>query len=134
MSETSNFSSGCSYSKGDLQEIGRSDIFHYGNRSPISNSTILGKSEFQSAGYNVDFGYLYFNDNLILAVGYPGMNVLGTYDTLPVNLSRAGSVILYNLSSTPATEVARFEGNRRYSGFGSLVKVKRFILSHTQNN
>jgi hypothetical protein len=50
---------------------------------------------------------------------------MGSYWTVPLNLTRAGMVILYNMTSTP-TEIARFEGNRRYGGFGSLVKVRSF--------
>lgn len=113
----------CAFSPQDIQETGRADIFNYGQVSKIKNQTILGTIEQEAAGYSLDFGYLYDTQTLILAVGYPGMTVMGSYWTVPLNLTRAGMVILYNMTSTP-TEIARFEGNRRYGGFGSLVKVR----------
>ena len=117
------FSPNCSYSAKDVQEAGRADIFNYGKIYNIKNTTILGTTEYESAGYSLDFGYLYGGDSLYMAVGYPGMTVQGSYWTLPLNLTRAGSVIIYNMTTNIPTEVARFDGNRRYGGFGSLVKV-----------
>lgn len=117
------FSQNCSYSAKDVQEAGRADIFNFGRKYNIKNTTILGTTEYESAGYSLDFGYLYGGDNLYMAIGYPGRTVQGSYWTLPLNLTRAGSVIIYNVTTTIPTEVARFDGNRRYGGFGSLVKV-----------
>lgn len=117
------FSPNCSYSAKDVQEAGRADIFNYGKIYNIKNTTIIGTTEYESAGYSLDFGYLYGGDSLYMAVGYPGMTVQGSYWTLPLNLTRAGSVIIYNMTTNIPTEVARFDGNRRYGGFGSLVTV-----------
>ncbi|XP_052090301.1 phosphatidylinositol-glycan-specific phospholipase D-like [Mytilus californianus] len=78
----------------------------------------------ESAGYSLDFGYLYDTATMILAVAFPGMTVEGSYLTLPVNLTRAGVVILYNMTGTTPVEVARFEGNSRYGGFGTLVMIE----------
>lgn len=113
----------CAFSPKDIQEIGRAEIFNYGHMSTIQNLTLLGTIEQESAGYSLDFGYLYDSQTLILAVGFPGMKVEGMYWTLPVNITRAGAVILYNMSTPTPTEIAIFKGNRRYAGFGSLVQI-----------
>jgi hypothetical protein len=59
----------CSYSAKDVQEAGRADIFNYGKIYNIKNTTILGTTEYESAGYSLDFGYLYGGDSLYMAVG-----------------------------------------------------------------
>jgi hypothetical protein len=68
------FSPNCSYSARDVQEAGRADIFNYGKIYNIKNTTILGTTEYESAGYSLDFGYLYGGDSLYMAVGYPKKN------------------------------------------------------------
>lgn len=102
-------------------------MFNYGKTSVIKNQTILGTKRHESAGFSVDFGYLYDKSSLILAVGYPGMTVEGSYWTLPINITSAGSVILYNVTTSSSVEVARFAGNSRYGSFGSLVSVIIYV-------
>ncbi|VDI05751.1 glycosylphosphatidylinositol phospholipase D [Mytilus galloprovincialis] len=114
----------CKFDIHDVQEIGRADIYNYGNMSTIKNLTILGTKSHESAGYSLDFGYLYDKVTMILAVAFPGMTVEGSYLTLPVNITRAGMVILYNMTGSTPVEVARFEGNSRYGGFGTLVMIE----------
>jgi hypothetical protein len=84
------FSPNCSYSARDVQEAGRADIFNYGKIYNIKNTTILGTTEYESAGYSLDFGYLYGGDSLYMAVGYPGMTVQGKLLIQPIKVWALG--------------------------------------------
>lgn len=112
----------CNISSSDTQGVGRLSTYNMGSKVKMGNFTFTGNEEFQNMGYSSDIGYPYGDNSLILAVGIPGASVNGTILTIPFIFPQAGMVILYNMSSTTPTEVARFEGNRHYSRYGGLVK------------
>lgn len=79
-------------------------------------------------GFCSDFGRPYGDDSLILAISAPGDTVPGMAATLPVLITQAGSVILFNISSTgDISEMATFYGDTRYSQFGSFIQVGFFF-------
>ena len=81
-------------------------------------------------GFCSDFGKPYGDDSLILAISAPGDTVPGVAATLPVLITQAGSVILFNISTVgEISEMATFYGDTRYSQFGSFIQVGYFFLS-----
>lgn len=107
----------------DVLNVGRLDVFNYGNKSKIENRTLIGQNSNDFAGFSADFGTMYDNVSVILCVGYSGMTVSGSYVGLSINVTRAGSVTLYNMSDPSSSEIARFDGSTRYGRFGSYVMV-----------
>ena len=82
-------------------------------------------------GFCSDFGRPYGDDSLILAISAPGDTVPGVAATLPVLITQAGSVILFNISSTgDISEMATFYGDTRYSQFGSFIQVGFFFIQN----
>ena len=76
-------------------------------------------------GFCSDFGRPYGDDSLILAISAPGDTVPGVAATLPVLITQAGSVILFNISTVGDISVmATFYGDTRYSQFGSFIQVR----------
>ncbi|CAG2227356.1 GPLD1 [Mytilus edulis] len=124
---------GYNLESGDIDGDGHDDLImglpFYTDEYNQSGLVAAMMSSKDVPGYSLDFGYLYDKVTMILAVAFPGMTVEGSYLTLPVNITRAGMVILYNMTGSTPVEVARFEGNSRYGGFGTLVMENRPVTA-----
>ena len=86
----------------------------------------MGTFEYQSAGYDMDFGFPYdtkSRNSLIVAYSIPGNNVIGRLNGEEDKIYRAGSVILVNYTDNMSHVMARFDGNRRYARFGHAIRV-----------
>lgn len=82
--------------------------------------TINGRNRFDQAGYSSDIGDPFGNGSSILAVGVPGMDVIGRVYSSSEKFTQGGGVVLM---TAELKEVAQFTGDRMFSRFGSVVKV-----------
>lgn len=113
----------CSYSEYDIQCVGQSHLFSYWPQ--LSNFSIMGTFEYQSAGYDMDFGFPYDTkswNSLMIAYSIPGNNVIGRLNGEEDKIYRAGSVILVNYTDNMSHVMARFDGNRKYARFGHAIR------------
>ncbi|XP_078332913.1 phosphatidylinositol-glycan-specific phospholipase D-like [Crassostrea virginica] len=113
----------CQFSVDDKQGVGSLTLINTKNTTSFQNLSLSGKDEFDMIGFCSDFGRPYGDDSLILAISAPGDTVPGVAATLPVLITQAGSVILFNISSAgDISEMATFYGDTRYSQFGSFIQ------------
>lgn len=108
------------YQATDIQSVGRLNVYSFGQSFPTMPSlTINGRDKFDQAGYSSDIGDPFGNGSSILAVGVPGMDVVGRVYSSSEKFTQGGGVILMN---SGLKEVAQFTGDRMFSRFGSAVK------------
>lgn len=109
-----------SYLATDIQSVGKLNIYSFGKSFNTKPSlSINGRNRFEQAGYSSDIGDPFGNGSSILAVGIPGMDVIGRVDSSSEKFTQGGGVVLM---TTELKEVAQFTGDRMFSRFGSVVK------------
>lgn len=102
--------------------MGKLNIYSFGKSFNTKPSlSINGRNRFDQAGYSSDIGDPFGTGSSILAVGIPGMDVIGRVDSSSEKFTQGGGVVLM---TTELKEVAQFAGDRMFSRFGSVVKVR----------
>ncbi|KAL8584655.1 hypothetical protein ACOMHN_002384 [Nucella lapillus] len=114
----------CSFSDKDTQEVGRLKVFTTSQGKPPvhSSPSYRGNDSLQKFGSSVAVGRPFPDGTSVLAVGAPGQDVQGSILDVRLTFSQTGTVLLLNLSNPYQPPLAQFNGDRRYSRFGSQVK------------
>ena len=118
------------FSENDIQSVGRVNFLNLGTKYPLpKNFSLEGQNKFDMIGLNNDIGDPFGNGSVVLAVGVPGEDVDGVIFTLPWKLTQAGVVYLYEVGADgKLTQIARYDSDRRYARFGTLVMVSKNYL------
>lgn len=123
----------CSYSKDDIQSVGRVYLFQYTLKgSPQTLATITGHKTFMKLGSSLAVGNPYNNsDDDMLAVSAMTLSLEGYLDYLkdmPVQFDQSGAIYITNLTAVlqhgndmsikDINYAAMFEGDRSFARFG----------------
>ncbi|KAK3086170.1 hypothetical protein FSP39_014629 [Pinctada imbricata] len=106
-----------------IQSVGKLTMMNFGSKYPVKNGfAIQGEKRFDMLGQAVDIGDPFGNGSVVIAYGVPGEDVDGVILTLPWKLSQGGVVHLAEVQSDGTmSQIARYESDRRYARFGSLI-------------
>eukprot|EP00057_Strongylocentrotus_purpuratus_P034386 XP_795000.3 PREDICTED: phosphatidylinositol-glycan-specific phospholipase D [Strongylocentrotus purpuratus] len=116
----------CSYTVHDIQSVGALSIFSAGP-SPVLLAVLKGQDTFQKLGAGFAVGDPFGNGSLVLAVGSNTKDVDGEILDVPVKLTDAGRVTLYNLDiSSPSTLL-------HPSGSSTASRLIRLHLDHRED-
>ncbi|XP_070194975.1 phosphatidylinositol-glycan-specific phospholipase D-like isoform X2 [Littorina saxatilis] len=111
-----------SFADNDTQSVGQLSTFVTSKSGPILlDMQQRGSDALQSFGSSVAVGRPYPDGTLIRAVGATGQNVAGSCVGIHIQFPQTGAVHLYNMSNPHQPPLAIFEGDRRYSRFGSQL-------------
>lgn len=106
----------------DIQSVGKLNIYFFGKSFNIKFSLFInGRNRFDQVGYSSDIGDSFGNGFLIFVVGIFGMDVIGRVDFFLEKFIQGGGVVLMIIE---LKEVVQFIGDRMFSRFGSVVKVR----------
>ena len=79
-------------------------------------------------GLSSAIGDPFGNGSVVVAIGVPGEDVDGIIYTLPWKLTQGGAVHLYEIGADGSwTQIARYDSDRRYTRFGTIVMVRLYF-------